>query len=180
MNHLDIIDYWFSDRIAKHWFSSTPGLDDEIRNTFEPTWASAAKGELDTWKSTPEGCLALIIILDQFPLNMFRGKAKSFQTESRAIEITMAAIGNGFDKELSADKLAFLFMPLMHSEHPGDQDLSVELFKKHNLSGNLRFARHHRDIVRKFGRFPHRNRILGRESTKEELEYLASEDAFKG
>jgi uncharacterized protein (DUF924 family) len=180
MNPIDVINYWYSDRIKKHWFSSTPELDMEIKNKYEQIWKRAADGEFDQWKTTPEGSLALVIILDQFPLNMYRGKAESFQTESKAIEVTMNAINNDFFKKLSNDKLSFLFMPLMHSENIEDQDLSVKLFKEYNLSNNLRFAQHHRDIIKKFGRFPHRNSILMREFTKEESEYMSSKNAFKG
>lgn len=180
MQSTDIIDYWHSDRIRKHWFSSTPELDREIREKYEHIWESAAANELDHWQDSPEGSLALIIILDQFPLNMFRGKPESFQTERKAIEVSINAIGNGFDNELDKDMLGFLFMPLMHSENPEEQDLSVKLYKQHNLTDNLQFAEHHRDIIRKYGRFPHRNAILGRKNTKAENEYLLSEKAFKG
>lgn len=180
MKHIEIIDYWYSDRIKKHWFSSTPELDNEIKNRYEKLWESASAGELDEWIGTPEGCLALIIILDQFPLNMFRGQAKSFQTENKAIEVAKAAINNDFAKELSTDKLSFLFMPLMHSENIEDQDLSVRLFEKYKLVNNLKFAQHHRSIVKKYGRFPHRNNILGRESTNAEIEYMMSKNSFKG
>lgn len=180
MKPADIIDYWYSERIKKHWFSSTPKLDNEIRTRFEKVWGQAAAGEYDHWQDTPEGCLALIIILDQFPLNMFRGEARSFQTERKAIEVTKTALDKGFDKRLDHDRLTFLFMPLMHSERLDDQALSVKLFTEYTLSDNLKFAQHHRDLIKKFGRFPHRNRILMRASTEEELEYLSSRLAFKG
>ncbi len=177
---VDIINYWYSDELKKHWFSSTPALDNEITNYYEQLWEDAANGKLDEWMTTPDGCLALIIILDQFPLNMFRGQAKSFQTEGKAIEVSLAAVSRGFDKQLSTDKLAFLFMPLMHSEKLENQALSVRLFAQYNLADNLKFAKHHQDIVQRFGRFPHRNKILGRESTSAEIEYLNSKEAFKG
>lgn len=180
MKYIDVINYWYSERIKKHWFSSTPELDNEIKNRYEKIWESASIGQLDEWKNTPEGCLALIIIFDQFPLNMFRGEAKSFQTESKAIEVAMAAINSNFDKKLSNDKLSFLFLPFMHSENIEDQELSVKLFRKYNLVNNLKFAQHHRDIVQKYGRFPHRNKILGRENTKAESEYLMCKNSFKG
>ena len=180
MNHIEIIDYWYSDRIKKHWFSSTPDLDNEIRNRYENLWERASAGELDEWINTPEGCLALVIILDQFPLNMFRGQAKSFQTENKAIEVARIAIKNDFAEKLSIDRLSFLIMPLMHSENIEDQDLSVNLFEKYKLTSNLKFAQHHRSIVKKYGRFPHRNKILGRKNTSAENEYLMSNNAFKG
>jgi len=180
MSPIEIINYWYSDRIRKRWFSSTPKLDQEIKKNYEQIWQQAANGKLEEWKSTPYGCLALVIILDQFPLNMFRGTAKSFQTESKAIEVTMTAINSGFVGMLSKDKLSFLFMPLMHSENIEHQNLSVKLFREYNLGDNLRFAQHHRDLIKRFGRFPHRNSILMRESTKEETEYMNSKHAFKG
>lgn len=180
MNPLDIINYWYSDRMKKHWFDSNPELDNEIKNNYGKMWEQAADGKLDQWKNTAEGCLALAIILDQFPLNMFRGKIKSFETEGKAIDVTITAIKSDFVKEIDNDKLSFLFMPLMHSENIEDQNLSVKLFEEHSLSNNLRFAKHHRDIIKKFGRFPHRNSILMRESTKEETEYMRSKNAFKG
>jgi len=129
---------------------------------------------------TPEGCLALAIVLDQFPLNMYRGQAKSFETESKAIDVTSFAISEGFDKYLHKELLPFLLMPLMHSENIMNQHLSVKLFQGHGLTRNIEFAEHHRNIIHRFGRFPHRNVILARESTKAELEYLGSNNAFKG
>ncbi len=180
MNYQGVIEYWYSDQVREHWFSSTPELDVEIRDRFETVWERAVEGALDGWQNKALGSLALILIFDQLPLNMFRGEVKSFQTESNAIEVARAAIGNNFVPELDKDHLAFLFMPFMHSEKMEDQDLAVELYRENGLKGNLEFAKHHRDIVRKFGRFPHRNQILGRASTVEEIEYLAGKDAFQG
>lgn len=176
----EIIEFWYSAEMQKRWFSSTPELDTEIRNKYESLWADAAKGELDEWKNSPEGCLALIIVLDQFPLNMFRGEARSFKTEHQAIETTKYALAKDYHQTLPAEKLAFLYMPLMHSENLEDQTLSVKLFGEARLESNLRFAEHHRELIRKFGRFPHRNAILGRESTAEEIAYLNSREAFLG
>jgi uncharacterized protein (DUF924 family) len=176
----NILDFWYSEEMQGRWFSSTPALDEKIREKFESLWRKAAAGELDGWKETPEGCLALAIVLDQFPLNMFRGKAESFRTEQLAVEIAKYAIDKGHGRHLPAEHLAFLYMPLMHSESLADQDLSVRMFEAAKLESNLRFARHHRELIRKFGRFPHRNRILGRHSTPEEIEYLASREAFLG
>jgi uncharacterized protein (DUF924 family) len=175
-----MLDFWYSEEMQSRWFSSTPALDDHIRSRFEPLWRQAAAGELDEWKETPEGCLALVIVLDQLPLNMFRGKTVSFSTEHQAVEIAMHAIGQGYDQRLPAERRAFLYMPLMHSENLADQDLSVRLFEAAKLESNLRFARHHRELIRKYGRFPHRNSILGRRSTPDEIEYLVSKEAFLG
>jgi uncharacterized protein (DUF924 family) len=166
--------------VSKHWFNSTPELDNEIRERFESLWREAASGQHDDWLENAEAALALVIVLDQFPLNMFRGQVKSFATEQRAIDICREAIAKGFDQQLPENRLAFLYLPLMHSENIEDQDLSVELFRAAGLKNNLRFAEHHREIIRRFGRFPHRNAILGRDSTAEELNWLASPEAFKG
>ena len=174
----DIIDYWFSEKSKQFWFASTPSIDKEITSRYETVWEKAASGGLSSWGETADGSVALIIILDQFPLNMFRGKAKGFKTESMAVEVALNAIDNGFDEEMDNEKLLFLFMPLMHSENLDHQNLQVYLFEKYNF--NLDFSKHHRDLVKKFGRFPHRNEILGRMSTMEELDYLLSDNAFKG
>ena len=174
----DIIDYWFSEKSKQFWFASTPSIDKEITSKYETVWEKAASGGLSSWGETADGSVALIIILDQFPLNMFRGKAKGFKTESMAVEVALNAIDNGFDEEMDNEKLLFLFMPLMHSENLDHQNLQVYLFEKYNF--NLEFSKHHRDLVKKFGRFPHRNEILGRMSTMEELDYLLSDNAFRG
>ncbi|MCS5592861.1 MAG: DUF924 domain-containing protein [Gammaproteobacteria bacterium] len=180
MHYQDVISYWFSEKSQKHWFNSTPEIDAAIKAKFEGLWEMAAAGELDFWCETPEGSLALIIVLDQFPLNMFRGEAKSFQTEHRAVEVALKSIDNGVDKLLSDEELHFLLMPLMHSEELKEQELSVKLFKAYNLIDGLSFAEHHRDLIKEFGRFPHRNEILSRKSMPEEIEYLASKRAFIG
>lgn len=177
-NH--IINYWYSEKMRKHWFASTKSVDDEIRNHYLSVWQKAADGKLNHWKSSPEGCLALAIILDQFPLNMFRNSAKSFATEQSAVEITKHAIALHFDEQVEKDKRAFLYMPLMHSENMSDQDLSLAMFEKSDLNENARFAAHHRNIIKTYGRFPHRNSILERESTEAEIDYLNSAEAFKG
>jgi len=130
--------------------------------------------------TSAEGCLALVILLDQLPLNMFRGRPESFQTEAQARTIAGFAIKRGFDETLGGARRAFLYMPYMHSESPDDQDRSVQLYERAGLQDNLAFARHHREIVCRYGRFPHRNAILGRPSSREELEYLASDGAFTG
>lgn len=176
----DLIDYWYSEDIAKYWFNSTEIIDSQIRQRYESLWQAAKDGELDHWMESAQGCLALIIILDQLPLNMFRGMAKSFSTELQAIKVAHHAIEKGFDKIISKQQLAFLYMPLMHSEKLDDQDLSVRCFELAGLDENAKFAMHHRDIVRRFGRFPHRNEVLGRESSEQELTYLSSSDAFTG
>lgn len=176
----DVIDFWFAETMRKHWFRSTPNLDAQIRERFGTLWQQAAGGELSAWMQTAQGSLALAIVLDQFPLNMFRGQAGAFASEAPAIEVALQAIDRGFDRQLPREQLAFQYMPLMHSEDLEHQDRSVHLFEAAGLESNARFARHHRDLIRRFGRFPHRNAILGRPSTAEELAYLASKEAFSG
>ncbi len=180
INPTSILDYWFSEKVKPYWFNSTDKIDKEIKTKYEDIWKNAIRGEYNSWKDTAEGCLALAIIFDQFPLNMFRGEVKSFSTEGMAIKVTKHALDKGFDQSIEKEKIAFLYMPLMHSENLTDQELSVELFDKAGLEDNWKFAKHHRAIVQKFGRFPHRNEILNRQSTDEENEYLNSDDAFKG
>ena len=175
-----IIEYWYSDKVKQHWFNSTAELDQEIKNQYELVWKDAIRGEYNSWNKSAEGCLALAIIFDQFPLNMFRGEVESFSTEAMAIKVAKNAIANGFDQRLKKEQLAFIYMPLMHSEKIEDQNLSVALFEKANLLDNWRFAKHHRDIVLQFGRFPHRNKILKRQSSEAESDYLNSDKAFKG
>ena len=126
----DILDYWFSEKSKQFWFASTPTIDKEIKSKFEKVWEHAASGGFSLWRETADGSVALIIILDQFPLNMFRSEAKSFKTESMAIEVALSAINNGFDEELDNEKLLFLFMPLMHSENLDHQNLQVYLKSK--------------------------------------------------
>jgi uncharacterized protein (DUF924 family) len=175
-----VLSFWYSDEMKKQWFSSTPELDTHIRMKFESLWEEGANHQLNSWKDSAYGCLALCIVLDQFPLNMFRGEAKSFTTEQQAVTVTKHAIEYEFDDEIDDSQLSFLYMPLMHSENLSDQDLSVECFKRRKLDGNTRFAEHHRGLIVKFGRFPHRNAILGRQSTAQEIEYLQSDKAFNG
>ncbi len=175
-----VLDFWFADGMAERWFHATAALDDKIRRRFEPSWRRAAVGELDHWAATADGALALVIMLDQFPLNMFRGHAAAFASEAKAIAVARDAIARGLDQQLDRAQLAFLYLPLMHSENPAHQDESVRLFEQAELASNARFARHHRDLIRRFGRFPHRNGLLGRTSTAEELAYLASPEAFSG
>lgn len=176
----DILEFWYAPEMRAKWFASTPQIDAMMRARFELVWESAKHGAHESWRDTPLGCLALAIVLDQFPLNMFRGTAKSFSTEQQAVAVTKQAVAQSYDRQLDTAQVAFLYMPLMHSENLADQDLCVALFEAAGLEENARFARHHREIVRRFGRFPHRNTTLGRSSSTEELAYLVSKEAFKG
>ncbi len=175
-----ILEFWFSGEAPKHWFDSTRELEQLVVDRFLPVWQAATNGELAAWESTPQGALALVIVLDQFPLNMFRGRPESFSTEAQARQVTLRALEAGYDRELEGAQKAFLYIPLMHSESLADQELSVALYEAAGLTDSLKWAYHHRDLIRRYGRFPHRNAILGRESTPEEIAYLNSDEAFHG
>ena len=176
----EILDFWFSDDVRKLWFNSTPEFDASLRERFLPLWQQASRGELDHWQENAAGCLALVILLDQFPLNMFRAEAQSFATEAQSRDVAQLAVDKGFDQALEAKQCAFLYMPFMHSEALADQQRALELFDQPGLEDNLRFARHHHGIIEKFGRFPHRNQALGRDSSAAEIDYLNSKEAFTG
>ena len=177
---ISIIEFWYSEKVKSKWFNSSIEFDKEIKSNYEYVWEDALRGEFSSWRDSAEGCLALAIILDQFPLNMFRGEVQSFSSEAVAVKVAKHAVENGLDKNIDRDKVSFLYMPLMHSENMDDQNLAVKLFEQAGLIENAKFAKHHRDIVKKYGRFPHRNKILDRESSKEEIEYLSSANAFTG
>lgn len=174
-----VLEFWFGEA-RERWFNSTPAFDRRVIECFLPVWQAAANGELAGWEATPEGALALVIVLDQFPLNMFRGRPEGFSTEAQARAVAERAIEAGFDRQLSGEQKAFLYLPLMHSESLADQERSIALYESAGLKDNLRWACHHRELIRRFGRFPHRNAILGRESTPDEAAYLNSEGAFHG
>jgi len=176
----DILAFWFSDRVRPLWFNSTLAFDDELREKYLETYQAALNGQLSDWEDSPRGALALVICLDQFPLNMFRGNPESFEGEEPARLASKRAIAKGFDQSLDGWQKAFLYLPIMHSEDLGDQDYVVSLFVAAGMEENVGYANRHREIVRRFGRFPHRNGILGRESTPEELDYLQSDGAFLG
>jgi uncharacterized protein (DUF924 family) len=174
-----IVNFWFSDRVEKLWYNSTPEFDNEVEQKFSSDYSAACNGELDHWKTSEIGCLALIILFDQYPLNVFRNNKQSFVTEKQAIDIAKHCVEQGLDKKLTKTQRSFIYMPFIHSEDIADQKLSIELFQ--NLDPeNTKFAKHHFDIVEKYGRFPHRNKILGRESSSDEIDYLSSKEAFTG
>ena len=180
MTAKEVLDFWFAPECKSCWFNATSEMDEMIRDRFESYWMAARNNKLRAWEDTGDGCLALVIILDQFPLNMYRGKADSFSTEAKARLIARHAIEQGFDKDMNDLEKGFLFLPFMHSENIEDQDESVALFEQAGMTDSLRWALHHRDIVRRFGRFPHRNNILGRENSSDEDLYMQSEQAFMG
>ncbi len=174
----EISEFWFSPRMRAHWFRADAELDDELRDRFGATYAAAARGELSYWGETAQGSLGLVIVLDQLPRNLFRGDVRCYATDTAAVAVAEQAIRCGHHHSLSGEQQAFLYLPYMHSESLTDQETGVRLFRDAGLSDNLRWAEHHRDLIRRYGRFPHRNRILGRASTDEELEYLRSDSAF--
>jgi len=175
-----LLDLWFHPDTRDLWYNSTKAFDDKLRDDYLVMYQSAKNSELEHWQETALGSLGLVILLDQIPLNIFRGLPECFATEFMAIQIAGNAVGHGFDSELDNEQKAFLYMPFMHSEQIDDQETAVALFEQAGLSSNLDYAYHHRDIVSQFGRFPHRNVILGRENTSAEIEYLASDNAFLG
>lgn len=176
----ELLSFWFSEPVKKLWFNSTPEFDAQLKQKYLQFVEHAERGELDDWANDAQGALALVIILDQFPLNIFRRQARSFATEDKARQIAVSAVDKELDQLLSDEQKAFLYLPFMHSENLADQDKSVELFEKAGLTENLRYAKHHRELIRRFGRFPHRNIILGRVNTAEESDYLNSKEAFLG
>jgi uncharacterized protein (DUF924 family) len=173
----DVLAFW---RAAgrERWFRKDESFDREFRERFLPAHEAAARGELDTWLGSWEGALALVILLDQFPRNAFRGTARVYATDAKAREAADRAIAAGFDRQCEADLRPFFYMPFMHSEHLDDLQRCVDLMQAAG-GDSQRFAAHHRDIVQRFGRFPHRNAALGRRSTPEEEQFLA-EGGFSG
>lgn len=175
---IDVVGFW---RLAgpQKWFAKNRAFDQAIALRFEPAHFAAARGEHDDWIATPEGALALLLLLDQFPRNLFRNSAHAFATDGKALAIARHAIGEGFDQEIESDLRPFVYMPLMHSEALSDQDACVVLFEALGAKTNLDFAVLHRDIIARFGRFPHRNAMMGRTTTPEEQAFL-DEGGFAG
>jgi uncharacterized protein (DUF924 family) len=168
----DVLTFWFSEQVKPLWFKKSDEFDRQIKQRFFDTYQLAKTGGLISWRDRSNDLLALIIILDQFPRNMFRNTAQAFATDVQALDLTKYALSNKYAQDLAKEQQAFLYMPLMHSENKADQVLSVELFRALGKEDNLKFAIKHQDVVNRFGRFPHRNQILGRESTQAEQEFL--------
>lgn len=155
----------------KKWFAKDAAFDVAFRDSFALLYSKASRGELAHWRATPEGALAEILLLDQFPRNAFRDTPWSFATDARALEVAKAMLAAGHDKALPDDVRSFAYMPFDHSENLDDQHRAVELLSP--ISENHAYhARAHRDLIARFGRFPHRNEVLGRESTEEERAFL--------
>jgi uncharacterized protein (DUF924 family) len=173
MDYREIIEYWFSDRVLALCFGKDPAFDEEIRQRFTSLYQLAIEGGLSHWREAPEGRLAEIIVLDQFSRNMFRESHLAFAYDGLARDLTREAVKVGADKQLSPGQRAFLYMPLMHSESGEDHELALQLFASHpQLENNLGYEIKHKAIIDRFGRYPHRNEALGRESTPEEIAFL--------
>eukprot|EP01035_Chromulina_nebulosa_P032628 gene32628-43603_t len=174
----DLLGFWFAEGMEARWFASTPEFDREILRRFGAVHQRAAAGGLDHWSASPEGALALILALDQFPRNMFRGTPRAFVSDAKALEISRAALAQGFDQARPPRERPFFYLPLSHSEAIADQDACVRLHEELNYEDYLDHAIQHRDIIARFGRFPHRNRILGRQDTADEREFLKTHKGF--
>ena len=172
MNSEDILKFWFDEIDSKCWWTKDDELDQQIRKRFAAVHDMAINGELFEWRLTPRGSLAEVIILDQFSRNMYRDTAQAFAYDGMALVLAQEAITAEFDRELTTVENSFLFMPFMHSESPTIHDLAVALYEKNGIQNNLDFELKHKAIIDRFGRYPHRNEILGRESTPEEIEFL--------
>jgi uncharacterized protein (DUF924 family) len=145
-----------------------------VRRRYLALWQEASAGELSSWETSDDGALALTIVLDQFPRNMFRGEAQAFSSDAKARDVAARAIARGVDARIDPALVEFLYLPFMHSEHLADQLRCVELFRSAPNPDNLRYAEEHAEIIRRFGRFPHRNHLLGRAMTAEEQAFLAA------
>jgi uncharacterized protein (DUF924 family) len=168
---LDVLAFWRAAGPDK-WFKKDPALDSEIAARFLAVWLAAGGGELAHWEETPEGALALVIVLDQFPRNMFRGHARTYAADAAARAAADRAIGRGFDRQVAHIDRQFFYLPFMHSENLPDQERCLELARGYGDDEFTTYAEQHADIVRRFGRFPHRNVPLGRATSPEERAFL--------
>lgn len=160
------------------WFTRDEAFDADVRDKFLATYEAAAAGKLSAWEASAEGALALAIVLDQFPRNMFRGLARCYAADPLARQVANRALKRGYDQDVAEEERRFFFLPFMHSEDMDDQKRCVALYRETG-DEDLTYAERHADIIRRFGRFPHRNAILGRDTTPEEQAYLDA-DGFKG
>ena len=167
-----ILDYWFKEIPPENWFKSSDSFDDELRARFTEIHQQAAQGELASWRETIHGRLAEIIILDQFSRNIYRGSTAAFSCDNMALALAQEAIKQPDLNDLSITEKGFLFMPYMHSESLLIHQEALRLFSEPGLENQLHFEQLHLDIIEKFGRYPHRNQILGRISTPEEIAFL--------
>jgi uncharacterized protein (DUF924 family) len=172
LNSQIIIDFWFHELTPKQWWGGNPELDRLIDKRFGKQHKAASMGELWSWRNSAQGALAEIIILDQFSRNIYRGTALAFAADGIALVLAQQAIDRGYDKELELIMRGFLYMPFMHSESAKIQEQSIAFNKAADKDQSLDYALRHKEIIDRFGRLPHRNHILGRISTPEEIEFL--------
>jgi len=183
-----VLEFWFGSpqsedygKPRKEWFIKNPAFDEEVRSRFFSLYQEAAQGNLNHWKNSPESCLALILLLDQFPRNIFRGNPRMFQTDSQALAMAKYALKNDYDRQLLNVQRWFIYLPFEHSEDLEMQYRAISLFHRlkddPNSASTIDYAERHLKVIEKFGRFPHRNAILGRESTPEEITFLQQPDA---
>ena len=169
----DVLAFWFAEGMNERWFKSDEAFDREVRLALKALYEQAAAGRLNDWRESARGALALVILLDQVPRNLFRGDPRAFATDAQALAVTKGALAKGLDQELRQVERMFLYLPLEHCEDLADQELCVQLIGALDENPDwCDYARRHRDIVARFGRFPHRNAVLGRESTPEEAAFL--------
>lgn len=176
----DVLDFWFEELAEKDWFMGGDAIDARIRDRFLPTWEAAMEGRLGLWLTTPPEALAYVLVLDQFPRNMFRGRPESFASDRHARAAAKTAISREWDLKVGERERMFFYLPLQHSENLVDQDRCVRLVKARlpERADYLLHSRAHREAIRRFGRFPTRNEALSRESTPEEADYLAQGGYF--
>ena len=181
----DILDFWFlppgdpeHGKAREIWWRSNPDFDEEIRRRFGGLIRRAVAGELKHWAETAEGALALIILCDQFTRNIYRKSADAYCGDATALATARVAVARGFHLKVPRDVRTFYFTPFHHSESLADQEMSCALFETVADANNKNYARSHRDIVARFGRFPHRNEVLGRTSTPEELDYVKTAERY--
>ena len=169
----EILDFWFSDEVQPKWFNSDDAFDKEIKKDFLSTYENMPKNIDDILKGTPEDVLAAIIVFDQFPRNIFRGKKKAYGTDEIALKIASESIKRKLDRNMDDQQRKFLYMPYMHSEDIKDQRSCIALLGRTKDEEAMKHALQHKETILRFGRFPHRNEILGRKSTDIEIKYLA-------
>lgn len=177
MNYQDILDFWFAPENQQNWFSKSDAFDQTLEKRFKSTLLSAQKSELWNWRSSAEGRLAEIIVLDQFSRNLYRESSLAFAQDALALALAQEAVSQGLDQQLRPNQRSFLYMPFMHSESPLIHQYALKLFEDLGNPMNLDFEKKHKVIIDRFGRYPHRNAVLGRVSTAEETEFLTQPDS---
>jgi uncharacterized protein (DUF924 family) len=170
---MDILSFWFSDQARPKWFAKDPSFDAVVSARYGATLQAAKRGELFRWRESIRGRLAEIVVLDQFSRNIHRGSATAFESDAQALVLAQEAVRDETRFELAADEKAFLYMPFMHSESIVIHEEGLKLFSEPGLEQHLVYEEEHRRVIQRFGRFPHRNAMLGRASTTEEDLYLA-------